>query len=390
MTRFVRQSIIGRKKERTNVMEQKSYRPAWIEINLSAIQANIHELNRRLSSTTKIFAVVKANGYGHGDIQVAKAAIEAGASALAVALMDEAVRLREAGITVPILVLGWVSPEYIPIAIKHNIMLTVFQKEWLTAAKQIDFTGELKIHIKLDTGMGRLGMRTEQEIYEFMNELDQEHFRITGLFTHFATADEAEESYYLQQSDRFEQLAQVVRSQYSEPIQLHTGNSAASIRFPDQMLDYVRFGIGMYGLYPSSYMEKTRPFPLRPALSLHAKLIHVKKIEPGSKLSYGATYTAEKEEWIGTIPLGYADGIQRKWQGLDVLIDGKRMPLVGRICMDQCMVKLDQPYPVGTQVTFVGKQKNEQITLEEIAHQLETINYEIACLFTNRIPRYYH
>lgn len=390
MTRFVRQSIIGRKKERTNVMEQKSYRPAWIEINLSAIQANIHELNRRLSSTTKIFAVVKANGYGHGDIQVAKAAIEAGASALAVALMDEAVRLREAGITVPILVLGWVSPEYIPIAIKHNIMLTVFQKEWLTAAKQIDFTGELKIHIKLDTGMGRLGMRTEQEIYEFMNELDQEHFRITGLFTHFATADEAEESYYLQQSDRFEQLAQVVRSQYSEPIQLHTGNSAASIRFPDQMLDYVRFGIGMYGLYPSSYMKKTRPFPLRPALSLHAKLIHVKKIEPGSKLSYGATYTAEKEEWIGTIPLGYADGIQRKWQGLDVLIDGKRMPLVGRICMDQCMVKLDQPYPVGTQVTFVGKQKNEQITLEEIAHQLETINYEIACLFTNRIPRYYH
>lgn len=371
-------------------MEQKSYRPAWIEINLSAIQANIHELNRRLSSTTKIFAVVKANGYGHGDIQVAKAAIEAGASALAVALMDEAVRLREAGITVPILVLGWVSPEYIPIAIKHNIMLTVFQKEWLTAAKQIDFTGELKIHIKLDTGMGRLGMRTEQEIYEFMNELDQEHFRITGLFTHFATADEAEESYYLQQSDRFEQLAQVVRSQYSEPIQLHTGNSAASIRFPDQMLDYVRFGIGMYGLYPSSYMKKTRPFPLRPALSLHAKLIHVKKIEPGSKLSYGATYTAEKEEWIGTIPLGYADGIQRKWQGLDVLIDGKRMPLVGRICMDQCMVKLDQPYPVGTQVTFVGKQKNEQITLEEIAHQLETINYEIACLFTNRIPRYYH
>lgn len=370
-------------------MQQLSYRPAWIEINLAAIKANIHELQGHLLPMTKIFAVVKANGYGHGDLAVAKAAIEAGVSALAVSLLEEAIHLREAGITVPILVLGWVSPTFASVAVKYDIMLTIFQREWLLEIQNSDFTGRLDVHIKLDTGMGRIGIRSEQELTSFMQEIDVDRLRVTGLFTHFSTADEADETYFKEQVQRFEQFVQIVKENYSEPIVLHTGNSAAAMRFPEQMLDYVRFGIGMYGLYPSLHVKEHRPFKLEPVLSLFAQLIHVKRVDPGSKVSYGATYTAEKEEWVGTIPLGYADGIQRKWQGLDVLIDGKRMPLVGRICMDQCMVKLDQSYPVGTEVTFVGRQGDQVISLEEVAEQLGTINYEVACLFSSRIPRHF-
>lgn len=370
-------------------MKQLSYRAAWIDIDLGAIHYNVKQLKGRLSNTTKIYAVVKANGYGHGDVEVAKTALKAGASALAVALLEEAIRLREAGITAPILVLGWVAPEYAETAAQYKITLTFYQKEWLKQVKALDFTEPLYLHLKLDTGMGRLGIQVKEEIIDVLQEINDPRLHFQGVFTHFATADEDNLTYFEEQKASWESLRSCVEANWSSAIILHTGNSAASMRFPEDMLDYVRFGISLYGLYPSTVVKEEKPIDLKPALSLHACLVHVKKVLPGKSISYGATYTTDKEEWIGTIPLGYADGLRRKLQGMDVLVDGKRMPIVGKICMDQCMVKLDKAYPIGTRVTLIGRMEEEEITIDEIAESLDTINYEVACMLSNRIPRYY-
>lgn len=371
------------------VKQEKFYRDSWIDIQLDHIQYNVQQLRGRLREDTEIFAVVKANAYGHGDKQVAQAALEAGATRLAVAFLDEALRLRQAGLTVPILVMGWVRPKDAPLAAEKDITVTFFQKEWLQEAKQYDYSKPLHLHMKWDTGMGRIGIRTVEELNDLVEEVKDERFFLEGLFTHFATADEAETAYYEKQKKRFEVLLSAFRAAWSEPVVIHTGNSAASMRFPEDMKHYVRFGISMYGLYPSDEVKKERPIDLKPAFSLRSRLVHVKKLHPGESVSYGATYTAEKEEWIGTIPLGYADGLIRKLQGSDVLVDGKRMKIVGRICMDQFMVKLDKAYPVGEEVTVIGTQHQEEITIDELADYLDTINYEIPCIITSRVPRLY-
>ncbi|SEN82351.1 alanine racemase [Amphibacillus marinus] len=370
-------------------MKSLSYRYACLQINLAAIKANVLALKARLNKSTAIIAVVKANGYGHGAVEVANAAIEAGATSLAVALLDEAVTLRANGITAPILVMGWVAPEFAQVAIDQKITLTVFQPEWLAVFYQQQTSGSVSIHVKLDTGMGRLGIRTTAEMADFFRLLDQSKVKVEGVFTHFATADEPDLAYYDQQNNRFNQLLAQFKQHHTGEVIVHTGNSAAAMRQPNLMYDAVRFGIGMYGLYPSIYMKQKRPFKLVSALSLKTRLTHVKQLAANEGISYGATYHTEAHEWVGTIPLGYADGIQRKWQGLDVLVNGKRMPLIGRICMDQCMVKLDRAYPIGTEVTFVGKQGDQEVSLEEVASHLDTINYEVACLFTARLPRIY-
>ncbi|HHU19563.1 MAG TPA: alanine racemase [Bacilli bacterium] len=371
-------------------MKPINYRPAKIEIDLSAIKLNIKNLKATLAKGTEVIAVVKANGYGHGDVQVAKAALEAGATQLAVALLEEALKLRQAGITAPILVMGWVDPIFADVAIEHEITLTVFQSSWLEQYyANFDRQKKLSIHIKLDSGMGRIGLRTEAELKDFLTKIDHRQLNVQGVFTHFSTADEPDTDYYQQQLNRFESMLKIIRTVIKTELFVHIGNSAAALRQASGLFDAVRFGIGMYGLYPSAYIEENRPFKLKPALSLKTQLSHVKKVEAGEVISYGATYQTNQAEWIGTIPVGYGDGVQRKWQGLDVLIDGKRMPIVGRVCMDQCMVRLDRAYPIGTEVTFIGQDGDESIQLEEIAAHLETINYEVACLLTDRLPRAY-
>ncbi|MFB1051760.1 alanine racemase [Paraliobacillus sp. JSM ZJ581] len=369
-------------------MEEVSYRPAWIEVDLDAINYNINQLKRHLPTNTEIFAVVKANGYGHGDVEIAKAALEAGASMLAVALLEEAIHLRKSGILAPILVLGWVDPVYAPVAVKHDITLTFFQKSWLEKVKQSSFIGKLSLHLKLDTGMGRLGVTTKTELETLLALCNDPRLQLKGAFTHFSTADEKDLTYYDRQQLNWADFQQTLQA-YKSDLTLHMGNSAASMRFPKEMNHAVRFGISMYGLYPSSIIKKEKPIDLLPAMSLHTKLIHVKQVPAGRSISYGATYTTDKPEWIGTIPLGYADGIDRRLTGMDVLIKGRKLPIVGKICMDQCMIKLDQSYAIGTQVTLIGKQFDEEITMDEIAERLETINYEIACMLSDRIPRIY-
>ncbi|SEB18369.1 alanine racemase [Thalassobacillus cyri] len=366
------------------------YRDSWVEIRLDAISHNIQKLRKHIPKEKKIFAVVKANAYGHGDVQVANAALEAGADALAVSLLDEALRLREHGITAPILVMGWIRSKDAPLAAAHDIAVTFFQKEWVQEVKRVELPCPLKLHMKWDTGMGRVGIRTLDELESLLAELDDDRLVLEGVFTHFATADEEDFVYFERQRRLYKDMRAYLEGVWPKPIVFHSSNSATSLRFPGQQEDMLRFGISLYGLYPSPVVKAERPIELQPAFSLHSSLVHVKQVKKGDCISYGATYCAEEDEWIGTVPLGYADGWIRQLQGIDVLIDGKRMPIVGRICMDQFMVKLDQPYETGEKVTLIGRQGNEEISMDEVAAYLDTINYEIPCIISSRVPRIYY
>ncbi|MDA7026552.1 alanine racemase [Bacillus sp. CLL-7-23] len=363
------------------------YRKTWAEIDLTALKDNVRHMKQHIGEDVHLMAVVKANAYGHGDAQVAKAALAEGASILAVAFLDEAISLRGQGIKAPILVLGAVPPEYAHIAAEYRITVTAYSVGWVKEALGFlsDDETALDIHLKIDTGMGRIGCRTEEEIKEIM-ELAKASGKINcrGVFTHFATADEKETDYFRMQLERFKKL---IKSLPLDRLMVHSSNSAAGLRFKEQLFNAVRFGIGMYGLSPSPEIKDELPFPLQEVFSLQTELAHVKKIEKGESVSYGATYTAEHDQWIGTVPVGYADGWMRKLAGSEVLIDGKRQKIAGRICMDQFMIALDQEYPVGTKVTLIGKQKDESISVDEIAERLQTINYEITCMISSRVPR---
>lgn len=365
-------------------------RNTWAEINLEAIGHNIAQMRDKLSDDTCLMAIVKADGYGHGSVPVAKAAIKSGAQALGVALLEEALVLREASIEVPILVLGWVAPEDAGIAAANNITLTAFQPAWLQRVESMQLEKPVQIHLKVDSGMGRIGVRDEKEAENFLTTLREcRSVQLTGIFTHFATADDTDLSYFDQQLAVFKKMLSAVEAKWQNKLLVHIGNSAASIRFPQKMYNCIRFGISMYGLYPSKSVKAENGIVLEPAFSLHSRLVHVKKVTAGSAVSYGRTYIAEKDEWIGTIPIGYGDGWLRKLQGFHVLIGGKRLPIVGRICMDQTMIRLDGPYDIGTKVTLIGEQEGKRIEMDEVADYLDTINYEIPCTINKRVPRFY-
>lgn len=364
------------------------FRDTWVEVNLDHIDENIRSIKKVISKGTEIIAVVKANGYGHGDFQVSKIALEAGASKLAVSLLDEALSLRKKGIRAPILMLGASRPEDAHIAAENDIILSVFQKDWLIKAQQhLDETDRLRFQIKIDSGMGRIGIREPEELKKVEQLIEQdERFILEGVFTHFATADELDLTYFHQQVERFHELLSCLKE---KPRYIHCGNSAAALRFPTTHMNAVRLGIAMYGLTPSPAIENELPVPLKESFSLKTKLIHVKKVHAHEKISYGATYEAKEDEWIGTIPIGYADGWLRRLSGQEVLVDGLRAPIVGKICMDQCMVRLPAYYPVGTTVTLIGEQNGEKISINEVAAKMETINYEIPCIISSRVPRVY-
>lgn len=356
------------------------FRPSRIEIDRAAIAHNIQELRKRIPQA--IMAVVKANGYGHGAVEVARVALENGATMLGVALLEEAIELRDAGISAPILVMEAQFPDAAGVAAERGITLSVFSAEWLEEAKQFLNGQTLTVHIKVDTGMGRLGLRSREELDAMLNAAN-ESFDLEGIYTHFATADELGSELYYEQQERFERLIEGLHDRFRY---VHTSNSAGAIRMAGQDVPYnlVRVGIAMYGLYPSAEMQGFYSF-LRPAFTLKSKLMHVKRLEAGQTISYGATYTTSTEEWIGTVPVGYADGWLRKASGFEVDVEGERCPIVGRVCMDRFMIRLPREYPVGTDVTLIGG----PIAIDELAMYLETINYEIVCEFTGRLPRHY-
>ncbi|WP_028390573.1 alanine racemase [Bacillus cihuensis] len=370
-------------------MEKKEfYRDTWAEVNLDHIYRNIINLKQHLSSETKLFAVVKANAYGHGAVDVAKTALYAGADYLAVAFLDEALALRRKGILAPILVLGATRPESAKIASKERITLTIFQDDWIQNAKSyLQDEDILYVHVKCDSGMGRLGIRSRVELEAIESSLLKDsRFVFEGIYTHFSTADSLNKDYYHKQLDVFQKMLSWLKS---KPQLIHASNSAASLRYPEATFNSVRMGIAMYGLTPSVEMKELLPYPLSPALSLKTRIVNVKELKKGESVSYGATYTAMENEWIATLPIGYADGWIRKLQGQEVLINGEKAPIVGRICMDQCMIKVPKNTPIHTEVTLIGEDNGQEITVDEIAEKLETINYEITCMIASRIPRVY-
>ncbi|MFC0015122.1 MULTISPECIES: alanine racemase [Allobacillus] len=369
-----------------------NFRHTWAEVDLTAIKKNL-KMIRQNYPNKRIYVAVKANAYGHGYIPVSEAALEAGADALAVASLDEAILLRDAFPEASILVMGWTDPRYVSIAVESNIELTAFQAEWFSQAGSVlkDKQEQLKIHIKIDSGMGRIGIKTKEEAYAVIEEVTKfsSEFEMSGIFTHFATADSFDLSYYEKQMNYFYGMLEIFSPIRTPETQIHIGNTAASMRFPDDMVDGIRFGIGLYGLYPSKEVEEVSSYQLNEAFSLQSRLAHVKKMKPGEHISYGATYEAETEEWIGTVPIGYGDGWIRKLQGFEVLVEGEKSEIVGRICMDQLMVRLPKGYPVGTKVTLIGENGGQRIRIDDVADYLETINYEIPCIITNRVPRIY-
>lgn len=361
------------------------HRPSYIEVNLENIRQNVKNIKAHLKNNEEIFAVVKANGYSHGAVEAGRAAIEAGATGLCVATLDEGLSLREADIIEPILVLGVTDVKYAALAAQQNISLTVAQTDWLKEAAKENFE-TLKIHLKVDSGMGRIGFTNREDLLQACEILQEDnHFEAEGIFTHFATADEVDDSYFQEQLHKFKKITADLPIDFKYK---HVANSATTLWRDDSGFNMVRLGIAMYGLNPSGSAIEL-PYELKTAFSLHSEIVFIKKVEPKTKISYGATYEAQAEEWIATIPLGYADGWLRRMQGFEVLVDGKRCPIVGRVCMDQLMIKVPQKYDVGTQVTLLGKNGNDEITIESAAEYAGTINYEIICSLSERLPRIY-
>ncbi|WP_100406106.1 alanine racemase [Bacillus solitudinis] len=370
------------------------YRDTWVEVDLNAIEHNVKSVRSLYKKQEmNVMAVVKANGYGHGAIEVAKVALSAGATHLGVALLDEAIELRMAGISAPILVLGRVRPEDVSWAIQYNVTLTVFQLDWIKAAERfLKSTEKLSLHVKFDTGMGRIGLRDKieaEQLFQFVK--DSRFFHVEGVFTHFATADELDLDYFDIQHRQFLNILDWLKEWGVSLKYIHCANSATGLRFPHRSFNMLRLGISMYGLTPSIDIKGLLPIELKQAFSLKSKLVHVKKLPAGEKISYGATYETEEEEWIGTIPIGYGDGWIRanSTAGGEVIINGEKVPFVGRICMDQCMVRLNGELKNGTSVTLIGTDGEATITMDDVAKRLDTINYEIPCVIGARVPRVY-
>lgn len=374
------------------------YRPTRAEISLDALTDNIRSFRNRLPQPIRLMAVVKANAYGHGAVQVAREAAACGVDYLAVAFLDEAIELREAGIPTPILVLGYTGPEGVAAAARHRVTLTVYSEEVLQAISRNAAEGSpgnappIHIHIKVDTGMGRIGLPTEESAIRFVRQaLAAPGVVVEGLFTHYARADERDKRAVREQYERF---ARLVARLGEEGIRLpcvHAGNSATGIDTPDYACNMVRLGISMYGLYPSAEVNRQQ-IRLRPVLTLKTAIVMCKQLPPGSGVSYGSIYRTEGQEMIATLPIGYADGFTRMLTGhAEALVRGRRVPVVGRICMDQCMINVTSVagVSVGDEVILIGEQQGERIRADDLADRLGTINYEIPCMISRRVPRVY-
>lgn len=377
------------------------YRPTWAEISLDALRHNLQAVRQTLPEGCKLMASVKANAYGHGAVEIAEAAERFGVDYLGVAFLDEALQLRRAGIQSPILVLGFVPADALALAREYNITISLFRDDVREAAGQLPALKDgrkLKVHVKVDSGMGRLGVLGHDEALAFIERaLHTPQLEVEGLFTHYAKADEADKEYTKRQYERFRHIAESVKQRgWTIPI-VHAANSAAGIDTPEWAGDMVRLGIAMYGLYPSEEVNKER-VELRPVLALKTKVVWTKTAPPGWGISYGTRYYTETDELIGTLPIGYADGFSRMLSGkAHGLMRGVKTPILGTICMDQCMIALDPvqnqdgkgSVEAGEEVVLIGSQGSAVISAEEVAEQMGTLNYEFICMLAARVPRVY-
>lgn len=364
-------------------------RAVWAQVDLSAIEHNMKEIRDKVRGNAKVCAVVKADGYGHGAVAVAKAAVKAGADYLAVAMLSEALELRSAGLKEAILILGYTPPEQSTQLAANDIEQTVFT---LAAAKALSEAAGLlrktaKVHLKIDTGMGRIGVPPAEAGILAEQIAALPHLKLQGIFSHLATADSEDKTFAYAQLARFkEAIGNVVSKNIEIPIK-HLANSAAILEMPETHFDMVRAGIILYGLWPSDEVKKS--IHLWPAMQFKTKIAYIKKMPPKQSISYGAIFETKRDSVIATLPLGYADGYTRLLTGkAEVLIKGQRAPVVGKICMDQCMVDVTDigDAAVGDEVVLFG---NAALPADEIARLLGTINYEVICMVGKRVPRFY-
>lgn len=368
-------------------------RPVWAEINLDNLAHNMREVARSVKEGTLITAVVKANAYGHGSVYAAKTFLKNGADRLAVATLTEAIELRKSDIDAPILVLGYTPDNQYSLAIEHDITQAIYSLEsgraFSRAAEKLNKVG--RIHIKIDSGMGRIGfLPTDESVNDIIEISKLPNVEIEGIFTHFATADEADKRYTNLQYDRFMSIINKLEEKgLSIPIK-HVSNSAAIIDIPDYNLNMVRAGIMLYGYYPSEEVNKER-VKLKPAMSLKAKISNIKTVPKDTGISYGQIFVTEKESKIATIPIGYADGFTRMLsEKAEACINGKKVPIAGRICMDQCMIDVTEidDVKIGDEVVLFGCEEGS-LNADDIATKLNTISYEILCMVGRRVPRVY-
>ncbi|MFY9175497.1 MAG: alanine racemase [Peptococcia bacterium] len=372
----------------------KKIRPVWAEINLADIVHNYQEVRRLVGPKVLVMAIVKANAYGHGAVKVAQTLSEAGANYFGVAITNEAIQLREAGIDKPILIIGWTPPEDYERALQYRIALTIYslQEAEILSRIALEYGEKATVHLKIDTGMGRIGFIPSQEsLREILQILKLPGLKVEGIFTHLAKADEKDKSYTNQQLDLFQKFCRQIEDTAGYRISLkHTANSAAIIDCPNSYFDMVRAGIMLYGLRPSAEVQLSK-VDLRQALTLRARISHIKKVPPNSSISYGGIYVTEAEELIATLPIGYADGYSRLLSNrARVAWQGHTAPILGRVCMDQIMFRatgLD--VKIGDVVTLIGRDRDIFLSVDEFAEILGTINYEIVCMLSERVPRVY-
>ncbi|MEL7623818.1 MAG: alanine racemase [Clostridiales bacterium] len=368
-------------------------REAWAEINLEAIRKNIRYLMSNLKPETKFMGVVKADAYGHGAVQVAKILKDEGASHFAVAIVEEGVELRQAGFEEPILILGNTFEKDYGLLSRYCLMPTVFTMEQARALNAFGGKNKEKMraHLKVDTGMGRLGfMLNKDTIPQIQTITEMQYLEVEGIFSHLATAPQVSKPEYAK--EQFQRFTSLLEELEKENIRIplrHLSNSAATILYPEMQLDMVRPGTAIYGLYPGPELEVISEIRLFPGMEVKARLAHVKPCPAGTKVSYDSSFETSRTSILGVVPMGYVDGVFRSLANCgEVLLHGKRCPMVGNVCMDQFVIDItDVEEPkVGDEVVFIGAQGNERISAEEAGRKAGTISIEVLCGLGKRMP----
>lgn len=369
-------------------------RPVWAEINLDNLAHNIKEVRKHTRKEALVTAVVKANGYGHGAVDIARTFLDNGGDRLAVAMLTEAIELRNAKIMEAILILGYTPRSQYEKVIEHDLIQTIYSYEDAKhmSKKALELNKTANIHIKLDSGMGRIGFdNTDKSLEEILKISKLSNIYIEGIFTHFAKADEKDKSFTREQFNKFDNMVKKLEEAGLEIPTKHVSNSASIIDLPEYNLDMVRAGVMLYGFYPSDEVNKEE-INLKSAMTLKTRISHIKTVAKNTSISYGGIFVTDKKSKIATIPIGYADGFTRLLtEKAEVYINGKRTKVVGKICMDQCMIDLtDIPdVKLNDEVVLFGYGKEEYPHVDEIAEKVGTINYEIVCMVGRRVPRVY-
>jgi len=372
----------------------KELRPVWAEINLDILANNMREI-RRVSKCEEIIAIIKADGYGHGAVDIAPVLLENGANRFGVAVITEAIELRNAGISVSIMVLGFTPSTLYERILTYDIEQTIYNyndaRELSNTAVKLNKVA--KIHIAVDTGMGRIGyFPSEESAKEVLKISNLPNIEIVGVFTHFSCSDDLDKAYTLLQVEKYNEFISLLEKLGVRIPLKHLSNSGAVIDLPQAHYNAVRPGIALYGYYPSEEVKKEK-LNIKPVMSIKANIVHIKTLEKGEYISYGRTFQTTRESVIATLPIGYADGFTRLLFGkAKVIVNGNFAPVVGRICMDQCMIDITgiEGVKIGDEVILIGEDEfNNVITADDIAKAVGTINYEVVCAVSKRVPRVY-